>query len=203
MPLLWEMQTDQRPPACRPQSPKVPVSLLTPLAGTQPHMPHIVNVLSAPQSQETLPHRHEPSRPSPQAARHSTPLPHTRLCLASSMQPPAAATSTPVLLGPRNILHLPSWLPGGGVGVQLWHPGKAVVQGGAGSRGPIRGRGQESKHASSVPLKPSPPPDLSSTQSLATLLNPPQLGGPGRGQRAGCGRQKEAVVRGRGGGDGD
>lgn len=54
------------------------------------------------------------------------------------------------------------------------------------------GEGQEPKHASSFPLKPrAPHPDLSSTESLATLLDSPHptQEGPDQGQRGGCRQQ--------------
>lgn len=187
MPVLWEMQTDQRPPACPPQSPEVPLSLLTPSICPQPHMSRTVNVLSTVTvSGDALARARAFQAFSPGDSPLHTPSLHTPLPGLLHPAPSGCRLHTSTAR-PTGHLTPPSLAPRRrGRGVQPRHPGKAVVRGGPGSHGPIRERSQEPKHASSVPLKPKAPhPDLSSTQSLATLLHtpphpPPSSGVPAR-----------------------
>lgn len=190
-------------PVPPPQSPKVPLSLLTPSIRTQPHVTHSQRAVRSHNLQR---HCHT-STNLPGLLPRLLVTPHPSPTHFPAWPPPSSTQRLPLPPQPMGHLTPPSLAPRRrGRGLQPWHPGRAVAQGGAGSHGPIRGRGQEPRHASLVPLKPrSPPPTPRPFQHTGPghPTQPPQLGSPGQGQHVGGGRRKDAVVRGLGGGNGD
>lgn len=184
-----------------PQGPAVTADAID----TQP-APHVTHSQRAVRSHNLQRHCHT-STNLPGLLPRLVATPHPSPTHFPAWPPPSSTQRLPLPPQPMGHLTPPSLAPWRwGRGLQPRHPGRAVAQGGAGSHGPIRGRGQEPRHATLVPLKPrSPPPTPRPFQHTGPghPTQPPQLGSPGQGQHVGGGRRKDAAIRGLGGGNGD